>query len=249
MFRRFIAAAVLALTTFACTREAEPPPATETQPTTPVVTGLEAELSPQQEAGKGMFETVCWTCHGVAGRGDGPSVVSGVVTGVPNFQTPEYAKLTVTDLRDRFSTAMEGPDPEHPHMRYVIQFVRPERFLEGLAYIPVLTYPADMPGSAMAGLALYTTRCTGCHGEKGDGKGYAAQYLEIAKPADFTADTLIAARDFQGLFNRIKEGGLAVHGSAMPQWGVALDDNQIWDLVAYVSTFQPGVLPPLPAGQ
>jgi hypothetical protein len=34
----------------------------------------------------------------------------------------------------------------------------------------------------------------------------------------------------------------------MPAWGVMLNDGDVWDLVSYISTFQPGVLSPPPTG-
>jgi mono/diheme cytochrome c family protein len=64
----------------------------------------------------------------------------------------------------------------------------------------------------------------------------------MVRPADFTADTLIAKRDWQGLFGRIRDGGRAVHGSSMPPWGIALSETDMWDLVAYIATFQPAAL-------
>ena len=56
------------------------------------------------------------------------------------------------------------------------------------------------------------------------------------------------ARDFEGAFQKIRSGGGGVHGSSMPAWGVMLTDGDVWDLVAYISTFQPGVLSPPPGG-
>ena len=72
------------------------------------------------------------------------------------------------------------------------------------------------------------------------------EVLDLA-PANFTQDTLLAARDFQAAFEKIRSGGGGVHGSAMPPWGVMLDDGDVWDLVAYISSFQPGILsaPPI----
>ena len=67
-------------------------------------------------------------------------------------------------------------------------------------------------------------------------------------PANFTQDTLLAARNFQAAFDKIRSGGGGVHQSSMPAWGVMLDDGDVWDLVAYISSFQPGILPPPPGG-
>ena len=74
-----------------------------------------------------------------------------------------------------------------------------------------------------------------------------AEVLEI-RPADFTQDTLLAARNFEAAFQKIRNGGGGVHGSSMPAWGVMLSDGDIWYLVAYIGAFRAGVLSPPPSG-
>lgn len=233
--------ATLALLGLACAPEQG-----ETPPEEPVTETVERvrpfQLTEGQERGRQIFETVCWSCHGPYGRGDGPAVTAGAVAQPPSFITREYARLTPEQLMDRFSAALEGADPSHPHMTNVASFVRPERFADALAYVIALAYPPEVPGSALAGRDVYLERCVVCHGVDGTGQGWASQDLGDVRPANFTADTLIARRDFEGLFNRIKQGGNRAHGSYMPSWGIMFSDTQIWDLVAYVSGFQDGVL-------
>ena len=126
-------------------------------------------------------------------------------------------------------------------MRNVMSIADPEAFASALAYLPALTYPDELPGSAIAGHANYLLRCQACHGPSGQGDGPGAVVLDLA-PANFVQDTLLAARDFQALFDKIRSGGGGLHGSTMPAWGVMLTDGEVWDLVSYISTFQPGVL-------
>jgi len=199
-------------------------------------------LNEMQQQGRIIFETVCWTCHGPAGRGDGPAVKAGSMVPPPTFHTEDYATSSPERLQRRFRVGPGETDPNHPHMQYVSSLLKPERFAEALSFIPVLAYPPEIPGSALAGEALYNYRCTGCHGASGRGDGSASASLVQLPPADFTTDTLIAARDWDGMYNRIREGGRRVHGSAMPPWGIVLPDAEIWDLVAYLATFQEGVL-------
>ena len=165
-----------------------------------------------------------------------------------DFVAGDYAALSLDELEQRFEASLtgDGVDPDHPHMASVVELLQPDRFRTALSYIPVLAYPSGIPGSALTGMELYETRCAACHGERGDGEGFAAEALKVVKPADFRSDTLVAAGDWDGLFDRIREGGRTVHGSSMPPWGSALSETQIWDLVAYVATFEPGALPALP---
>jgi mono/diheme cytochrome c family protein len=200
------------------------------------------QLSEVQANGRHLYETVCWTCHGSSGRGDGPVAVAGAVKAPPSLLVGEYARMTAEDFKREFNAAQMATD--HPHMRYLTSVLKPNKFEEALAYIPALVYPAEIPGSAIAGSALYERRCAACHGERGRGDGMAAEFLVLAPPADFTADSLIAAHDWPALFQRIRQGGQAPH-SSMPPWGMLFTEGEMWDLVAYIATLQPGAVSPL----
>lgn len=205
-------------------------------------------LSPAQLNGQQVYETMCWTCHGMGGRGDGPAVAAGAVTAPPNFQAAGYAELSTAELERRFAGVWDGNDPTHPHMQYVASLLERESFTNALAYLPALLYPPELQGSTIAGRATFMTRCAPCHGELGTGVGEVSDVLLVAA-ADLTQDSLAAVRNFDGVHRLIKEGGSpAVHGSSMPAWGLVFDDGTIWDLVAYIASLQPGVLsePPAP---
>lgn len=204
--------------------------------------GAPFALTDMQVEGRVIYETMCWTCHGSAGRGDGPAVEAGSIPPPPTFQAADYAQSSGDNLERRFD--LIGDDPENPHMQYVSSLLKPERFAAALSFIPALSYPSEIPGSAIEGEKLYALRCVGCHGGDGQGKGTAAASLILMSPADFTADTLIASRDWTGVFDRIREGGREVHGSSMPPWGMVLSETETWDLVAYLATFQPDVISP-----
>lgn len=251
MLKRPAVLAGLALLAIAC----QPPPADEGETTEVLETArapvpheppLPFDLTEEQASGKLIYETVCWTCHGEAGRGDGPAVASGSIPDPPSFHVAPVLGMSGAELTERFAGALEGADESHPHMRYVAEILRPDRFQDALAYVPVLTWPDNLEGSAMAGRARYEETCAACHGMAGGGDGPAAEKL-VVQPAEFPTDSLIAAGDFQGVFQRIKQGQ-GVHGSAMPPWGLMMTDQEIWDLVAYLFSFQPGQLPTPPSG-
>jgi len=93
-------------------------------------------------------------------------------------------------------------------------------------------------GDANAGKAVYQLKCVGCHGEKGDGKGPAAELL-VPQPRDFTSGiykirtTAGKAPSDQDLFKVITDG---MPGTSMPSWAV-LPDKERWNLVAYIKAF------------
>ncbi len=205
------------------------------------------QLTEEQAEGGVVYETMCWSCHGFAGRGDGPAVQAGAVVAPVDFKSILGPGTSVRQIQATFRSQVGSLDPQSPHMANVLSVVDVDAFASALGYLPALTYPPEIPGSAMAGHRNYLLRCQTCHGATGQGNGPGAEVLDLS-PADFTRDTLLAARNFQAAFDKIRSGGGGVHGSSMPAWGVMLNDGDVWDLVAYISTFQPGVLSPPPTG-
>ncbi len=95
-------------------------------------------------------------------------------------------------------------------------------------------------GDPNAGKPVYELKCIGCHGEKGDGKGPAAELL-MPRPRDFTSGiykirtTAGKAPSDQDIFRVITDG---MPGTSMPSWAV-LPEKDRWNLVAYVKAFAP----------
>jgi DMSO reductase family type II enzyme heme b subunit len=95
-------------------------------------------------------------------------------------------------------------------------------------------------GDAQVGKAVYEKRCALCHGDKGDGKGPAADLLD-PRPRDFTTG-IYKIRTAAGktptdrdLFDVITRG---MPGTFMPAWKV-LPEKDRWSLVAYLKTVTP----------
>lgn len=102
------------------------------------------------------------------------------------------------------------------------------------------------------GKKLYAQNCAACHGENGAGDGVFAD--DIAAAGEASMETMSGAMDsmmqtpadfsdpkrtlgaspaiFQG---KILRGGM---GTGMPMWGSIFTEEQIWDLVAYLYSFQ-----------
>ena len=93
-------------------------------------------------------------------------------------------------------------------------------------------------GDAQAGKSVYEKKCALCHGDKGDGKGPAADLLE-PRPRDFTTGvykirtTVGKVPTDQDLFDVITRG---MPGTFMPAWDVLAEKDR-WSLVAYLKTF------------
>ena len=107
-----------------------------------------------------------------------------------------------------------------------------------LLVIGIPSLGAAQAGDATAGKAVYELKCMGCHGDKGDGKGPAAELL-MPGPRDFTSGiykirtTANKVPTDQDLFRIITDG---MPGTSMPSWAV-LPDRDRWNLVAYIKAF------------
>ena len=102
------------------------------------------------------------------------------------------------------------------------------------------------------GKELFAQNCAACHGETGGGDGVFADDLAASgeasmqtmggsmegmqqTPADFTNSQRMLGASPALLQGKILRGGM---GTGMPMWGAIFTEEQIWNLVAYVYSFQ-----------
>lgn len=102
------------------------------------------------------------------------------------------------------------------------------------------------------GKRLYAQNCAACHGENGAGDGVFADDLAQAGelsmqsmsgamdmmmqlPVDFTDPKRMLGASPALLQGKILRGGM---GTGMPMWGSIFTEEQIWDLIAYIYSFQ-----------
>jgi mono/diheme cytochrome c family protein len=92
-----------------------------------------------------------------------------------------------------------------------------------------------------SGKQLYTKYCSQCHGEKGDGEGYAAIHLH-PKPRNFTTAKFKvrttpngALPTHQDLVNIIRRG---MPYTSMPAW-TNFSDQEVSDIAYFLTTFSP----------
>ena len=102
------------------------------------------------------------------------------------------------------------------------------------------------------GQRLYAQNCAACHGENGNGDGVFADDLAQAgedslqnmagseemsrqTPAAFSDPKRMLGASPALLQGKILRGGM---GTGMPMWGSIFTEDQIWDLIAYIYSFQ-----------
>ncbi len=99
------------------------------------------------------------------------------------------------------------------------------------------------PGPALVedGGRVYREYCAGCHGEKGDGNGPAARFLD-PRPRDFTSGLFKFASVPSGQLPRdedlMRTLTRGLPGSSMPSWQL-LPEGERRALIAYLKTFSP----------
>ena len=108
------------------------------------------------------------------------------------------------------------------------------------------------PEALVNGKELYAQNCAACHGERGAGDGIFAYDLAKAgeasmqsmsgsmemamqRPVDFTDAKSMLGASPALLEGKILRGGM---GTGMPMWGSIFTEEQFWDLVAYLYSFQ-----------
>ena len=85
-------------------------------------------------------------------------------------------------------------------------------------------------GAAYRGERIFFEHCTECHGNEGRGDGPMSAELPVPV-ADFTDPALVETRSPQNLHDVISEGRME---NLMPPWKEALNEQEIWDVAAYV---------------
>ncbi|HBG74745.1 MAG: hypothetical protein A2X25_11970 [Chloroflexi bacterium GWB2_49_20] len=94
------------------------------------------------------------------------------------------------------------------------------------------------PEGLTEGQRLFAQNCAACHGETGNGDGvFSADINALAGkyPANFSDPASLLGAGPALLQGKILRGGM---GTGMPSWGPIFTNQQTWDLVSYLYTFQ-----------
>ena len=157
----------------------------------------------------------CTACHKLDGKDGGIS---------PDIS---YAGLMRDEkwIHDHFRDPRAMmPDSIMPSFRFTeAQFQAMSAYLAGRK----TGVPATLTGAA-----LYKEACLRCHGEKGDGLGPIAIYLDPS-PRDLTKTAFMNSKPRERFKKSIQEG---VAGTSMPPWGKVMTEAQLDGLLDYVET-------------
>lgn len=195
------------------------------------VTPAKAEITPEMALnlkvakpadkvaeGKQLFEDrACTACHRM---GDKDGGVAPDLSFEGMMRDSDWLMAHFRMPRSRI------PDSNMPAFRFSEDdFTALTAYLESLKVPPKVTTTAD-------GAAMYKELCSRCHGEKGDGQGVTAYYLDPA-PRDLTKASFFNSKPPDRFPHSLADG---VPGTSMPAWSHVLSEAQIQIVLDYVKT-------------
>jgi len=168
---------------------------------------------PSIESGKKIYLSNCAGCHDE--KGDGSTF-----SGASNFTNSEkMINSNSSTFYDRITNGIPGTA-----MPSFSKLPKKDRW-DVIAYL--WTFWIDRQ-SAENGKIIYEKDCAGCHGILGDGYGFPEAF-------DFTNLSQTASKQPSVFFDRLTRG---IPGTAMRPYKSDLTENERWNAVKYLFTFQ-----------
>lgn len=182
-------------------------PVANNAPTTPV------SNDPVARGGQLVNERACVACHKL-GDQDG-----GIAPDLSFQGLLKEEKWVIAHFKDPRALV---PDSIMPTFGFSdADYQSMATFLMNQKKVPSINNPQE----------IYQNLCLRCHGDKGDGHGTIATYLD-PYPRDFTNAGFMNSKPEERLANSIKNG---VEGTSMPAWGKVLTDEQVKGVLAYIN--------------
>jgi mono/diheme cytochrome c family protein len=177
----------------------------------------------QSAEGEALWQNLCIGCHGPDGTGNGPAAT---------WLTQKPKNLSqYTFTSDRLMEVLwQGvPGTAMPAWRDLSpgQLAALVAVVQGFAQADSID--SVDAGQLAQGEVVYQNNCIQCHGESGDGRGFAAAELDVP-PTDFTRK-----RPAVGESVRVLNNG--VEGTAMAPWTDRLNEADILAVTYYLRRF------------
>ena len=173
--------------------------------------------------GADLWQNYCAGCHGNAGRGDGPAA-AWLLPKPADLGEHAYTDDRLAEVLWHGITGTAMPawrDLPAGQLAALAATVRSFMVAE-----PVMAVTVEQLAT---GESVYNANCVQCHGEEGDGRGFAAPELAIA-PTDFTRVRPHVGQSVAALVN-------GVEGTPMAPWTDRLVEEEILAVTHYLRAF------------
>jgi len=188
---------------------------------------------PSAPRGQELWSENCAPCHGVLGRGDGPTAQMAQMAENPPTDFTDQAAARQRTLADMFTVTKEGRmDRLMPPWGGRLS---ENQIWDVVAYAQTFSISPD---DITAGQAIYEANCVACHAA--DGSGAIPGTLDLSDAA------AMASQSAQTLFDVVSQGQ-----GEMPAYLDQLSEKERWQVVDYLRTFsyEPIALEGVIAGQ
>ena len=178
-----------------------------------------------------VFNTYCFICHGVNGKGDGP--LANKLDNKPANLT-DNARLSKKSDKNLHQiiegTVRHGSSNTMPKWRMAIS---PSQIKGLVAYIRFLHRGGKhkLIGNPEKGKAVYDRSCTVCHGSEGEGDGILTKVYSL-EPANHVNAEKMDRISNKAMVKLVTNGGAGA--SMMPGWKGILSKQEIDDVVSYI---------------
>ena len=176
--------------------------------------------------GDALYAGHCAGCHGAAGRGDGPGA-RGLRPAPSNLADHLYSRARHEESlwNGVAGTAMPAwRDFPASDLAAIVETVRGLR--------DAGAEPGVTQALAEVGARTYASHCVPCHGDRGDGRGFASAALAVA-PTDFT-------RQQPGLATALRALRNGVDGTPMAPWTSRLGEADLIAVAHFVRSLYQG---------
>ncbi|MFL2839033.1 MAG: cbb3-type cytochrome c oxidase subunit I [Pseudohongiellaceae bacterium] len=175
-----------------------------------------------KESGLRLWRQNCESCHGEEGAGDG-SAAPWLQPPPINLTQHQYRSDLLADIlwNGVYGSSMPGwRDRDERELAELVAVVQSFSAIGN----PTIT------SASSAGAELFQTHCAECHGDEGDGDGFAVVNLPIPiPPTDFTRERLSMNESLRILRN-------GVPGTSMAPWGDRLSETEMQSVAGYLQT-------------
>ena len=173
--------------------------------------------------GRQLYGDHCASCHGEGGAGDGPG--AGMLRPRPSsFVEHEYSDARLAEVLWNGVTGSSMPawrDHAPSDLAAMASIVK--------GFSAAREVPALPQNLSEIGARVYVANCVQCHGQQGDGKGWAAAELTMT-PTNFRGQRPSLDQSLRALRN-------GVEGTPMAPWTSRLDAAEVLAVAHYVRGF------------